>query len=89
MPRPEAINTTIPPIMNPSELRRLQQQIRGLVAHHYRPSVATDPMDPAFLIWKHGPTLAWAVGRYVEDLEAGCPPALQRAAQPVTAGEVA
>jgi hypothetical protein len=36
--------------MTPSDLRRLQQQIRGLVANHYHPSQATDPMDPAFLI---------------------------------------
>lgn len=64
--------------MTPSDLRRLQQQIRGLVASHYHPSQATDPMDPAFLIWKHGPTLAWALGRYSEDLEASCPPALRR-----------
>jgi hypothetical protein len=69
---------TIPPIMNTLALRRLQQQIRGLVDHHYHPTRATDPMDPAFLIWKHGPTLAWAVGRYLEDLEAGCSPALRR-----------
>jgi len=64
--------------MKPTELRRLQQQIRSVVASHYRPIESTDPMDPAFLIWKHGPTLAWALGRYVEELEAGCPPALRR-----------
>jgi hypothetical protein len=64
--------------MNPLELRRLQQQIRDLLADHYHPTQASDPMDPAFLIWKHGPTLAWALGRYLEDLEAGCPPALRR-----------
>jgi hypothetical protein len=69
---------TIPPVMNTLALRRLQQQIRGLVDHHYHPSKAADPMDPSFLIWKHGPTLAWAVGRYLEELEAGCSPALLR-----------
>jgi hypothetical protein len=66
--------------MKAAELRRLQQQIRSVVASHYRPIEGTDPMDPAFLIWKHGPTLAWALGRYVEELEAGCPPALRRPA---------
>jgi hypothetical protein len=70
--------------MTPSDLRRLQQQIRGLVANHYHPSQATDPMDPAFLIWKHGPTL----GRYSEDLEASCPPALRRPDRQPTPGRV-
>jgi hypothetical protein len=71
--------------MRPSDLCRLEQQIRDLIASHYRPSAATDPMDPAFLIWKHGPTFAWALSRYREDLETGTPPALRRP----TAREVA
>jgi hypothetical protein len=64
--------------MTSSDLHRLQKEIRNLVATHYRPARASDPMDPAFLIWKHGPTLAWALGQYAEDLEAGLPPALRR-----------
>lgn len=64
--------------MTTTYLHRLQKEIRDLVAHHYRPSQASDPMDPAFLIWKHGPTFAWALGQYAEELEAGLPPALQR-----------
>jgi hypothetical protein len=69
--------------MRPSDLHRLQTQIRELVGLHYNPAQAVDPMDPAFLIWKHGPTLAWALGRYAEDLEAGLPPSLQRSRRTV------
>jgi len=69
--------------MRPSDHHRLQTQIRALVGLHYHPTQAEDPMDPAFLIWKHGPTLAWALGRYAEDLEDGLPPSLQRARRPV------
>lgn len=69
--------------MRPSDLHRLQAQIRELVGLHYHPTAAVDPMDPAFLIWKHGPTLAWALGRYAEDLEAGVPLALQRSRRTV------
>lgn len=67
--------------MNFSQLRhlqRLQAEIRALVACSYRPTVASNPMDPAFLIWKHGPTLAWAIGLYVKDLERDVPNALRR-----------
>ena len=69
--------------MRPSDLHRLQTQIRELVGLHYHPTAAGDPMDPAFLIWNLGPTLAWPLGRYAEDLEAGLPPALQRSRRTV------
>jgi len=59
-------------------LRRLQVEIRALVACSYYPTAASNPMDPAFLIWKHGPTLAWAIGRYVKHLERDVPIALRR-----------
>ena len=60
------------------QLQQLQVEIRALVACSYRPSFASDPMDPAFLIWKHDPTPAWAIGRYVKDLERDVPIAYRR-----------
>ena len=60
------------------QLQQLQVEIRALVACSYRPFFASDPMDPAFLIWKHDPTPAWAIGRYVKDLERDVPIAYRR-----------
>lgn len=66
------------PLSQLQHLQRLQVEIRALVTCSYHPTAASNPMDPAFLIWKHGPTLAWAIGRYVEDLERDVPIALRR-----------
>lgn len=64
--------------MTRSEICQLQKQLRLLLASQVRPTHATDPLDPAFHIWKHAPTLAWALGTITEQMDANCPPALKR-----------